>query len=129
MKRYAAAVLLLLAGAACAQEPALTHGQFGFQPKDWEGSQLTEVQKKELDECVAYAAKQTGTSKEDRAARDTLYGLQAGRADFYGAILSGCLADEQQGKGWLVFKRSGQEWEPVKARYALRSFMGLDPSK
>ena len=129
MKRYAAALLLLASSAAMAQELALTHGQFGFQPKAWSGAELSEAQRKDLDECVAIARQQAGAPKEDRAALDALYGLKPGQTDMYGAILSGCLGEDKPGKGWSVMKRSGGVWEPVTARHALRSFMGMDPTK
>lgn len=129
MKHYTVALALLVSSAAFAQEPPLVRGQFAFQPKGWEGAQLSDAQKKDLDECVAIAAKQAGTPKEDRAALDALYGMKPGQADFQGAVLSGCLADEKQGKGWVALKRNGQAWEAVSSRHALRSFMGMDPSK
>ena len=129
MKRYAAGLLFLASSAALAQEPALVHGQFGFQPKAWSSAELSEAQKKDLDECVAIAKQQAGAPKDDRAALDALYGLKPGQADMYGAILSGCLGEDAPGKGWSVLKRSGAAWELVTARYALRSFMGMDPTK
>ena len=125
MKRYAAVLVTLIAGTAFAQEPPLRHGEFGFQPKGWEGAELTGPQQEALSDCVAAASKST----EQAAALASLYGRQPGQADFYGATLSGCLADEKDGKGWVALKRSGQAWESVTSRYALRSFMGMDPTK
>ena len=129
MKRVIAGWLLLASSAAFAQEPALVHGPFGFQPKGAASAALTEAQKKDLDECVALAKQQAGAPKEDKAAVDALYGLKPGQTDMYGAILSGCLGEDTPGKGWSVLKRSGQGWELVTARHALRSFMGMDPSR
>lgn len=128
MKRTIAVVIALISSTAFAQEPAVIYGQFGFQPKDWSSAQLTETQKKDLESCTS-VAKQAGGPKEDRAALDSLYGFKPGQADMYGAVLSGCLADEKDGKGWVALKRSGQAWEPVTGRYALRSFIGMDPTK
>jgi len=125
MKRYVAVLISLVSSAAFAQEPAFIHGQFGFQPKGWEGAQLTESQKKDQDGCVADNAKQAKMSQEERAALESIYGFKPGQADFYGAALSGCLA----GKGWIALKRNGQAWEPVTARHALRGYMGLDPAQ
>ena len=129
MKPYVAVLISLVASTAFAQEPAFTHGPIGFQPKGWDSAQLTETQKKDLDACLSDAAKNSEASKKDRAALDSLYGFKPGQMDYYGAALSGCLTDEKHGKGWIAVQRSGQLWEPVSSRYALRTFMGMDPSK
>ncbi|MDR1349596.1 MAG: hypothetical protein LBJ59_02225 [Zoogloeaceae bacterium] len=59
----------------------------------------------------------------------SIYGMDMGRTDWFCVALTGCLAEEKQGKGWIVQEKEGENWKVVRSRYATRALMGLDPEK
>ena len=124
MRKISLAMLFLPAIAICQDYP-VAHASFVFHPIGWIEGPLTDAQVKNLGECRELAQAQAGQS--DKLA--SLYGQKKGSMDLYGSILAGCLADERNGKGWVVLRLDGDKAEKVTSRYAVRTFMGLNPAK
>jgi hypothetical protein len=121
-------LLLLCSMPVLAEEPAHVYKQFGYSPPQWDGV-LSEARKLELDECMKTAADSEAKARANAEKLSAIYGVDMSREDVFGAVLTGCLAEEQQGKGWIVQEKEGVSWKAVRARYAARAFMGLDPSQ
>jgi hypothetical protein len=108
--------------------PPFVYKNFGFAPNDWKGNELSSKHIQELDECKAVATnQQKGSSTNNKL--DALYGFKLSTVDLYGTTLTGCLADEKDGKGWFVYARTPDSWNKVSSRYAARTFLGIDPSQ
>lgn len=127
--KKAIALLLLCSTTALAQEPPYIYQQFGYFPPTNEAGSLSEDQKAVLDDCIKLANEQSESSKKNAEKMAAIYGNQALQYDYFGVHLTGCLADEKDGKGWMVQEKKGEVWEKVRPRYATRTFMKLDPTK
>lgn len=127
--KKAIALLLLCSATAFAQDPPYVYQQFGYFPPTNEAESLSEDQKGELDDCVKFAKERGESSKKNAEKMAAIYGNQASQYDYFGVYLTGCLADEKDGKGWMVQEKKDGAWEKVRARYATRTFMKLDPTK
>ena len=112
-----------------AQEPPYVYQQFGYFPPTNEAGTLSEDQKAVLSDCVKLANERGESSKKSAEKMAAIYGNQALQYDYFGVYLTGCLADEKDGKGWVVQEKKGGVWEKVRPRYATRTFMKLDPTK
>ena len=121
--------LLLCSATAFAQEPPYVYQQFGYFPPTYEAGILSKDQKAVLDDCVKFAKERDESSKKTAEKMAVIYGNQALQYDYFGVYLTGCLADEQDGKGWTVQEKKSDAWEKVRSRYATRTFMKLDPTK
>lgn len=127
--KKAIALLLLYSATVSAQEPPYIYQQFGYFPSANETGNLSEDQKAALDDCVKLANERSESAKKTAGKMAAIYGDQALQFDYFGVHLTGCLADEKDGKGWGVQEKKGEVWEKVTPRYAVRTFMKLDPTK
>lgn len=127
--KKAIALLLLCSATVFAQEPPYVYQQFGYFPPANETGSLSEDQKAVLDDCVKLANERGESAKKNAGKMAAIYGDQALQFDYFGVYLTGCLADEKDGKGWGVQEKKGEVWEKVRPRYATRTFMKLDPTK
>ena len=96
------ALLLLCSANVFAQEPPYVYQQFGYIPPTNEAGSLSENQKAALDECIKLANERSESSKKNTEKMAAIYGSQALQYDYFGVYLTGCLADEKDGKGWIV---------------------------
>lgn len=120
MKQFSS-LLLFCVTASCAtatwaQEPPHVYKDFGFTPKGYANA-LTAKQKADLDACQNSAKEQVDRAK---ASNQT-----ATSGDLYGYTLSDCLADEENGKGWIVREKTAEGWKVVPMRRVTRKFIGL----
>jgi hypothetical protein len=120
---------LLISTTAFAQEPHYIYQQFGYSPQNADAQGLSRSQQAELDNCVKLAKDRDDSSKENAEKMAAIYGKQALQYDYFGVYLTGCLADEKDGKGWSVQEKKGDAWENVRSRFAIRTFMKLDPTQ
>jgi hypothetical protein len=120
---------LLFSMKVFAQEPPYIYQQFGYTPPNYDVQGLSQAQKSELDGCIKLAKEQEEYSKKNAEKMAAIYGMEVQQHDYFGVILTGCLADEKDGKGWIVQERKGDVWENVRSRFAARTFMKLDPTQ
>lgn len=127
--KKAIALLLLCSATAFAQDPPYVYQQFGYFPQTNEAGSLSEAQRAVLEDCVKFAKERGESSMKNAEKMAAIYGNQALQYDYFGVYLTGCLADEKDGKGWMVHEKKDGVWEKVRSRYATRTFMKLDPTK
>jgi hypothetical protein len=123
------AILLAISGVAIAADPPYIYKEFGYSPPNIELGQLNETQRAVLDSCVSFAKERETSARSNSGRMAAIYGTQARQYDYFGVYLTGCLTDEKDGKGWLVYQKTLNDWQAVKSRYATRTFMQLDPSQ
>ena len=116
---------------ALAAEPPYIYKQFGYSPSpSGEFGELSKAEQKVLDSCIDLARKNEREATKNHDQRAAIYGKSAPQWDYFGIYLTGCLADEKDGRGWFVYEKTTDEWRRViKSRYAVRTFMGLDPTQ
>ncbi|WP_156521230.1 hypothetical protein [Halothiobacillus diazotrophicus] len=120
---------LLISATAFAQEPPYIYHQFGYSPQNAYAQGLSHTQQAELDNCIQFAKKRDEASKKNAEKMAAIYGNQVLQYDYFGVYITGCLADEKDGKGWSVQEKKGDQWERVRSRFAVRTFMKLDPTQ
>ena len=120
---------LLFSTTAFAQEPPYIYLQFGYTPPNLDVQGLSKNQQSELDGCIKLAKEGDEAFTKNAKKMAAIYGSQAMQYDNFGVYLTGCLADEKDGKGWTVQEKRSDTWEKVRSRFAARSFMKLDPSQ
>jgi hypothetical protein len=128
MLRIALAVLLVPA-TAWAEELPYAYRQFGFAPPQYSGGPLSDTERATLDSCIKQSRGEAESRRKAMGTMSTLYGQDMSQVDFFGVAVTGCLSDEKDGKGWTVQERRDDSWRPVRSRYAMRTFMKLDPNQ
>lgn len=127
--RPSLASLLAISGAAFATDPPYIYKEFGYSPPNIEFGQLHEEQRAVLDSCISFAKNRETSVRKNSERMAAIYGAQSRQYDYFGVYITGCLADEKDGKGWLVHQKAENDWRAVKPRYATRTFMQLDPNQ
>ena len=121
--------LLLTPATVLADELPYVYRQFGFAPPQYSGGQLSDAQRSTLESCIKASRGEEEARRKAMGTLSAIYGQDMSQVDFFGVAITGCLADEKDGKGWTVQERRDDSWRPVRSRYAMRTFMKLDPNQ